>query len=299
LLANPEARERASRFFIVGPTAVGKSALAPAVAEARNGEIVNADAFQIYRALNVLTAKPDEETQRRVSHHLLGTADISEAMSAVKFRQLALIALENICGRNKRAIIVSGSGLYLKALTHGFDTVPPNAELRAAASMLSLDDLGARLQATDPQRAASIDLNNRRRVVRAIEIAESKTAAIPASPAPNACGIFLVRDRDDLYTRINQRVLAMFRDGVEAEVAALSDLGPTAAQALGLREIQQLIVGELSREECIATIQQKTRRYAKRQLTWFRHQTSFPQLNLTALSHREAVSAILQAIARE
>jgi tRNA dimethylallyltransferase len=107
-----------------------------------------------------------------------------------------------------------------------------------------------------------------------------------------------LRERADLYQRINDRVNAMFRAGVEEEVRALPEVGPTAASALGLKEIRALIAGQISREECIAKIQQATRRYAKRQLTWFRHQTSFPELNLTPFSHREAVRAITQMFRR-
>src|SRR4030095_7614733 len=159
------------------------------------------------------------------------------------------------------------------------------------------------------------DLKNPRRVMRAIEIATDQTVIpsgvegsrgetlkviwrTPWTPLRSAqddgiethddsfIGVVLVRDRDDLYRRINERVEAMFRDSVEEEVRALSELGTTAASALGLQEIQQLIAGQISRQECIAKIQQATRRYAKRQLTWFRHQTSFRQLDLTPFFHR-------------
>jgi tRNA dimethylallyltransferase len=252
-------------------------------------------------------------------------------MTAVRFREMALTALTDIAERGKDAIVVGGSGLYLKALTHGFDTaVPPNAKLRQRLSSLCHEELVARLQQLDQHRAARTDLRNQRRVIRAIEIAEAE-AHLPiisrqgegssgrsfmlmsrdpstsgrfarddgvAGASLPVGGILLMRDCDDLYARINQRVLAMFRDGVEQEIAALKSIGPTAGQALGFREIQQLRAGEISREECIARIQQKTRRYAKRQLTWFRHQTSFPQLNLTNLSHQEAVGAIVRAFAQ-
>src|SRR5439155_19221665 len=132
---------------------------------------------------------------------------------------------------------------------------------------------------------------------RAIEIARSRGTGVvagvvdagPGSPTPATVGVLVLRDRDDLYQRINDRVNAMFREGVEEEVRALQGIGPTAANALGLREIRALIGGQISRAECIANIQQATRRYAKRQLTWFRHQTTFPELNLTPSSHRDAV----------
>ncbi len=315
-----------SVFFVVGPTAVGKTALAIEVAQRFEAEIVNADAFQIYRGLDILTAKADAKSQRHVCHHLLGQISLAEEMSAAKFRVLARSALADIHSRKKNGIVVGGSGLYLKAITHGFDQVPPpDPKLRKELSALPQKELAARLQKLRPELAARTDLRNPRRVIRAIEIACASTviASETASPAraegsrcesftltsPGSlgfarddglkyCGVLLLRDRDDLYQRINERVNAMFRDGVEEEVRALQDIGPTAANALGLKEIRTLIAGQISREECIAKIQQGTRRYAKRQLTWFRHQTTFPQLNLTPFSHREAVRAITQMFRR-
>jgi tRNA dimethylallyltransferase len=309
------------RFFLVGPTAVGKTALAIELAEQFDAEIVNADAFQIYRGLEVLTAKPDAEFQHRVCHHLLGQISLTEIMSAAKLRELALAALDDIHARKKNAIVVGGSGLYLKAITHGFDQVPPpDPKLREELAALPLKELAERLQQLDPELAARTDLKNPRRVIRAIEIATSvipseaqRSRGIPgrdhkacaAGSLESArddglkyCSVLLLRDRHDLYQRINERVNAMFADGVEEEVRALQDIGPTAASALGLKEIRALIAGQISREECIAKIQQATRRYAKRQLTWFRHQTTFPQLNLTPFSYREALRAITQMFRR-
>ncbi len=297
-------------FFLVGPTAVGKTALAIELAEQFDAEIVNADAFQVYRGLDVLTAKPDAEAQRRVRHHVLSQISLFETMSAASFRELARAALSDVHSRKKNAIVVGGSGLYLKAITHGFDQVPPpDPKLREELNRLPQKELAERLQKLSPELAARTDLKNPRRVIRAIEIAASaipsrvvatdavrEPRSAPAATVTN--GVLLLRDRDDLYQRINERVNAMFRDGVEEEVRALQDIGQTAASALGLKEIRALIAGQISREECIAKIQQATRRYAKRQLTWFRHQTTFSQLNLTPFSHREAVRAITQKFRR-
>jgi tRNA dimethylallyltransferase len=235
-----------------------------------------------------------------VCHHLLGQISLAEEMSAAKFRVLARSALADIHFRKKNAIVVGGSGLYLKAITHGFDQVPPpDSKLRKELSALSTSELARRLQELNPELAARTDLKNPMRMVRAIEIASS---VIPSEAQDDRMmsppGVLLLRDRDDLYQRINERVNAMFRNGVEEEVRALQDIGPTAASALGLKEIRTLIAGQISREECIAKIQQATRRYAKRQLTWFRHQTTFPQLNLTPFSHREAVRAMTQMFRR-
>src|SRR6266513_1680848 len=291
-------------FFLVGPTAVGKTALAIELAEQFDAEIVNADAFQVYRGLDVLTAKPDAEAQRRVRHHVLSQISLFETMSAASFRELARAALSDVHSRKKNAIVVGGSGLYLKAITHGFDQVPPpDPKLREELGALPLKKLAERLQNLSPELAARTDLKNSRRVIRAIEIASTviPRASIVAADvvrgprsatAATACSALLLRDRQDLYQRINERVNVMFRDGVEDEVRTLQDIGPTAASALGLKEVRALIAGKISREECIAKIQQATRRYAKRQLTWFRHQTTFPQLNLTPFSYREALRAI-------
>ena len=298
-----------SAFFIVGPTAVGKTSLAIELAEQFDAEIINADAFQIYRGLDILTAKPDSEVQRQVRHHLLSQVSLGETMSAVRFGDLAYAALADIHSRNKNAIIAGGSGLYLKAITHGFDEVPPpDPMLRQKLRALSLEELGMRLRDLNPQLAARTDLKNPPRVIRAIEIASSREPYVVSGAADvgrrsttratPTVGVLVLRDRDDLYQRINDRVNAMFREGVQEEVRALQDIGPTAANALGLKEIRALIKSQISRTECIAKIQQATRRYAKRQLTWFRHQTTFPQLNLTPFSHREAVRAITRMFHR-
>jgi len=310
-------------FFIVGPTAVGKTSLAIELAKQFDAEIVNADAFQIYRGLDILTAKPDSVAQHQVRHHLLGQVSLAEPMSAVRFGELAWAALADIRSRCKDAIIAGGSGLYLKAITHGFDEVPPaDPKLREELSSLSIAELGRRLKELNQDVAARTDLKNARRVIRAIEIASARHrgvrsfvgAAVPGGGEGTAAGtaaategtetsepagLLLLRDRDDLYQRINERVNTMFREGVEEEVRALQDIGPTAANALGLKEIRALLDGQISRAECIAKIQQATRRYAKRQLTWFRHQTTFPQLNLTPFSHREAVRAITRVFREE
>lgn len=307
-------------FFVVGATAVGKSALAAEVAERCHAEIVNADAYQVYRGLDILSGKPDPETRHRVPHHLLGIVPPTEEMSAAKFRDLAGKALAEIHSRGKTAIVVGGSGLYIRALTHGFDVPPPDLSMRTALNSLAYGEQVSLLERLHPDFAARVDRQNSRRVVRALEIAlttggywpertqardHAAAAILPGEQAEvDACanrprGIWLVRDRDDLYDRINRRVEAMFRDGVAEEVRRIQQIGRTAGFALGYREIRQFLAGEISRETSIAKIQQATRKYAKRQLTWFRHQTTFPELDLTTLSHDEAVSAISRSLARE
>jgi len=158
-------------FFVVGPTAVGKSEIAADVAADLGAEIVSADAFQIYRGLDLLTAKPDPATLARAPHHLVGTVSILDKMSAAKFRERALVAISEIHSRSKLAIMVGGSGLYIKALTHGLSSAPAaDPDLRARLNELSLHDLQDKLLGLDPETASKIDLKNRRRLVRAIEI---------------------------------------------------------------------------------------------------------------------------------
>ena len=301
-------------FFIVGPTATGKSELAADVAREIGAEIVSADAFQIYRGLNLLTAKPDASTLAQAPYYLIGTVPLIEEMNAEKYRRAAMRAIEEINWRGNLAIVVGGSGLYIKALTHGLAPLPDsNSKLRAKLNAMSLSDLCSQLAELDPETSQKIDLKNRRRVVRALEIslltgrpasealagrnlsaealAKADDTGKRASPIP-ATGVFVFRDRNELYERINQRTEMMFEWGVIEEVHAAGTTSATASQMIGLREIRELLAGKKSLPQCIAEIQQATRRYAKRQLTWFRRQTNFPPLNLSFLTHNEAVKWI-------
>ena len=298
-------------FFIVGPTATGKSELAADVARETGAEIVSADAFQVYRGLDLLTAKPDASTLAKAPHHLIGTTPLHEEMNAEKYRRAASRAVEEIHSRGKLAIVVGGSGLYIKALTHGLAPLPESdSKLRERLNAMSLDELHTQLAELDPDAAQKIDLKNRRRVVRAVEIClltgksasaqrkqwavagvgdPGKSTKVPARSAPAATGVFVFHDREELYARINQRVEAMFENGVIEEVQAAGKVSSTASQMIGFREIRQLLDGEMSITQCVAAIQQATRRYAKRQLTWFRRQPNFSLLNLSLLTHNEAM----------
>jgi tRNA dimethylallyltransferase len=296
-------------LFIVGPTATGKSELAADVARETGAEIVSADALQVYRGLDLLTAKPDAATLAKVPHHLIGTTPLHDEMSAEKFRRAASCAIAEIHSRGKLAIVAGGSGLYIKALTHGLAPLPESdPKLRENLTAMSLDELRSRLVELDSEAAWKIDMKNRRRVVRALEIclltgkpasevvaevgdSGSLGEATPRS-ALAATGVFVFRDREDLYVRINRRVERMFEDGVIEEVRAAGEVSATASQMIGFHEIRQLLNGGMSITQCVAAIQRSTRRYAKRQLTWFRRQTNFPPLNLSLLTHNEAVKWI-------
>jgi tRNA dimethylallyltransferase len=323
-------------FFIVGPTAIGKSEIAASVAREVDAEIVSADAFQVYCGLDLLTEKPNRSTLAKAPHHLLGMVPLNEEMNAEKFRRVASSAIDEINARGRLAIIVGGSGLYIKALTHGLAPLPESdPALREKLNAMSLDDLCSQLVELDPQTRRKIDLKNRRRVVRALEIClltgksasaqrqqwisdagiprsgglqsaagpnwrspllETTQTGLPASPAT---GVFVFRDREELYERINQRVEMMFERGVIEEVRTAAEISATVSQAIGLRDIRELLAGKKSLPQCIAEIQQATRRYAKRQLTWFRRQTNFSPLNLSSLTHNEAVKWISLRILSE
>jgi len=301
-------------FFIAGPTAVGKSELAADVARNLDAEIVSADAFQIYHGLELLTAKPDAATLAQVPHHLIGTMSVLQEMNAAEFRQLALREINEIQSHGKLAVVVGGSGLYIKALTHGFDAAPSaHPELRAELNKLTSDQLREKLVDLNPETARKIDMKNRRRVVRALEIClltdkrvstqrmqavagvvdPGRLRSAPLSEAAPK-GVFVFRGREELHKRINQRVEAMFEHGVIDEVRAIDEIGATASKMIGFKEIRQYLDGEMSTSQCVEKIQQATRQYAKRQLTWFRHQTSFEPLNLSLLTHKEAVERISQ-----
>ncbi len=287
-------------LFIGGPTATGKSELAADVARDIDAEIVSADTFQIYRGLDLLTAKPDASTLGKAPHHLIGTMPLHQEMNAEKYRRAASRAVNEINSRSRLALVVGGSGLYIKALTHGLAALPESdLKLREQLNAMSLDELRSQLTELDPEAARNIDTKNRRRLVRALEIClltgkpmSEVVAGVgdpgwPRSTIP-ATGVFVFRDREELYTRINQRVEAMFEHGVIEEVRAVGAIGATASQVIGLRQIRELLNGQMSLSQCIAEIQQATRRYAKRQLTWFRRQTNFSPLNLSLLTHNEA-----------
>lgn len=310
-------------FFIVGPTATGKSEISADVAQEVGAEIVSADAFQIYRGLDLLSAKPDVPTIAKAPHHLLDKMPLSENMNAEKYRRAATCAIEEINSRSKLAIVVGGSGLYIKALTHGLAPLPESdPKLRAKLNAMSLDDLRSQLAELDPETARKIDMNNRRRVTRGLEIclltgkpastqravaaslceaqrADVKPTRGNASHSEAATGVFVFRDRNELYERINQRVEMMFERGVIEEVRTEGKTSATASQMIGLHEIRELLEGKMSLVQCIAEIQQATRRYAKRQLTWFRRQTNFLPLNLSFLTHNEAVKWISLRILSE
>ena len=291
-------------FFIAGPTAVGKTGVATAVAEACNGEIVGVDAFQVYEGLDILTAKPSQQELARVPHHLVGVVPLAESFNVARYVELASAAITGILSRGRLPIVAGGTGLYIRALTRGLAEIPQaDIDLRADLAATPLPRLLERLETLDPVAAGAIDRQNPRRVLRALEV-----CLITGKPfssfrqewdkAQPFHGVALECGRDELYTRINRRTVAMFEQGVTEEVANVihgdAPLSETARQVLGLREIEALIGGAMSKAECVAAIQQATRQYAKRQLTWFRREPNLLPVSLTAASD---ISSIIQRAA--
>lgn len=267
--------------IIAGPTASGKTARAIALAEQVDGEIVGADAFQIYRALPILTAQPTREEQAQVPHHLIGSIPPEEEYSVARYLTEALTAIAAIIARGRTPIVVGGTGLYLRALMRGLSDAPPGDEaLRQELNSQPLEALVARLEAIDPEAAAAIDRKNPRRVVRALEV-----CLLTGQPFSQfrqewekeaaGSGVVLMPDRDWLHKRIEARTAAMFRAGVVEEVRterARGEIGPTASQVIGWREIGALLDGTMTEADCRAAIVTATRQYAKRQMTWFRRE---------------------------
>ncbi len=270
-------------FYICGPTASGKSALALEMARKLNGEIVNADAFQLYCGLEIVSAAPSAAELAQVPHHLYGVLSPTESADAQRYVDLAKPVIAEIQSRGKTPIITGGSGLYLKFLTHGAAPLPTaDAALRTEMDARPLDDLVAELQHLDPVEAARTALQNRRFVSRALEICllsgqkasdlrdqwESKTAGISSQLR----GIVIQRTRPDLHARIARRTRAMLDGGALEEVAALTGVSTNCEKAIGFREIRTLLASGTDRPTCEELINAATRQYAKRQETWFRRE---------------------------
>ncbi|MBL9179213.1 MAG: tRNA (adenosine(37)-N6)-dimethylallyltransferase MiaA [Verrucomicrobiaceae bacterium] len=291
----------APTFFIAGPTASGKSALALALAEEVGGEIVNADALQLYAGMDTLTAKPSAADRQRAPHHLYGVLSAAEACDAQRYHSLAMPVITGIASRGRVPVVVGGSGLYLKALTHGLSPLPAaSSQLREKFRHLSLGEKTSWLLQRDPEATTTVNLRNPRYVERALEIclltgvSQSALRRSFVDNEPQVNGIILEWNRETLYERINQRALDMFAAGLIDEVAGLGEMSPTAGKAIGIREVREHLAGRATLDQTIAAIQQATRRYAKRQITWFRRERCLQTICLDSLPRPEyAVPRIL------
>jgi tRNA dimethylallyltransferase len=275
---------------IVGATATGKSALGLALAEHLDGEIINADALQVYRGFDIGTAKPGPEERARIPHHLIDILEPHERYSAGDFARRAEAAVEEIRSRGRLPIVVGGSGLYLRALLEGISPIPPGdpeirRQLRERLDAEGLPALAAELRERDPETAARLGPGDTQRILRALEVSlasgEPLSAYISRQPFGTqriaAIRVGLTLPRGILYDQITGRVAQMVQRGWVEEVASLLSRGLSPAlpafQAIGYRQLVQFLEGEWSLDRAIAETIRATRRFAKRQETWFRKET--------------------------
>ncbi len=291
-------------LFIAGPTAVGKSEVALEVAIQLGGEIISVDSMQVYRGLDLGTAKPSPAERQRVPHHLIDVVELSEPFDAARFVDLARQAVPDIQARGNVPILCGGTGLYFKAYLEGLGTAPPsNPSVRAELEATPLSELLRELEQSDSVTFARIDRQNPRRVVRAVEVIRltgqpfsAQRAAWPAA-AESMPHVFvgLSRQTDDLRQRIDQRVERMFERGLVAETKALLQSGlaenKTALQALGYRQVVEYLRGDRPLAETIALVKTRTRQFARRQLTWFRHQADLSWLEILPAEPAAATAA--------
>jgi len=298
--------------LIAGPTASGKSALGLALARELGGVIVNADSMQVYRDLRVLTARPTPEEEAQAPHRLYGHVDGAISYSVGRYLEDAGQALDEMCRTGRLPILVGGTGLYFKALIEGLSDIPPvpqdvRERIRAASEGCATLELHAALKERDSETAQALSSNDRLRILRALEVLEATGRPLASfrnqrRPGPLAdvpiVKVFLSPDRDLLRARINARLRVMMAAGALDEVRALAacDLDPAlpVMRAHGVPGLMAHLRGELTLDEAIARGQADTRRYAKRQFTWFRHQMP----DWTWVEPERAFNAVQRAIQR-
>ena len=284
---------------LAGPTASGKTRMSIALAKALDGEVVSCDSMQIYRTMDIGTAKPTAEEMDGVRHHMLDVAESDEPFSVGKYVEMADACVQDILSRGKTVILAGGTGLYMDSLIAGrsFAPIPATGKreaLERQAEEAGIEPLLARLREIDPESAARLHPSDRRRIIRALEIYQETgvtmtehdrlTRLVPPRYHPVWLGMTF-RDRAELYARIDLRVGQMLEQGLLDEVRALLARGipatATAMQAIGYKELTGALCGEESVDEAVRLICQRSRNYAKRQLTWFRRNSEIFWLEQT------------------
>lgn len=296
--------EKIPVLAVVGPTASGKTALAVALAQRYNGEIISADSMQIYEGMDIATAKPTAEEMRGAAHHLIGHVSPAEKYSAARFSEEAAEAAKDIISRGKRVIIAGGTGLYVDSFLSGLKfSEEDNAcdirkQLFERKQSEGIEALYEELMQIDPETAACTHINNEKRVLRALEIyylSGEKPSVVRLQAKSHESlyesvyiGLFF-ENREILYDRINKRVEIMLRNGLidEAKRFFSSDVSETAVQAIGYKELKPFLDGELTLAEAKENLMRATRRYAKRQLTWFNRNPDIKRIYRDRLSDDE------------
>jgi len=300
-------------LLLAGPTATGKSEVALRIAEQVAGEIISVDSMQVYRGLDIGTAKPAPVERQRVRHHLIDVVDVTEPFDAAQFARRAHDAVADVQMRGRVPLLCGGTGLYFKAFLEGLGDAPPaNPLLRAELEKVPLPDLVRELAEHDPETFQKIDRQNPRRVIRAVEVirqtgkpfSRQRAAWHPVSSShPGSCFFGLSRRAADLRARIDARVDEMFKRGLVAETERLLQQGlaqnKTAMQALGYRQVVEYLRGKRSLAETIDLVKINTRQFAKRQMTWFRRQAQLNWIEAQAdESAWEVASRIQQMLPR-
>ena len=295
-------------LIIAGPTAVGKTDASLLLAREQVGEIVSADSMQIYRGMEIGTAKPTPEQRRQVYHHLIDVADPAQPYSVGDYYRDARNAIEAILSAGSTPIVVGGTGLYIRALMKGlFHGPPADVELRERLLRSEAEGgagtLYAELGRLDPEAALKIHPNDLRRTVRALEVFYLRDRTISELQREHSFQdqpyafrlLFLVRSRSELYSRIEQRVERMFAAGLEDEVRGLLQRGCSpglvSMQALGYKHVIEMLEGRSTREEAVELLKRDTKRYAKRQFTWFRREPDSVWVDITGLEGPEEIAA--------
>ncbi len=280
-------------IILAGPTGVGKTAVAIALAMELDGEVLSVDSMQVYRGLDIGTAKPTLEERAGIPHHLIDVIDLDQSFDAARFVSEAGLRLDEIASRERLPILCGGTGLYFNAWLNGLGSSPaPDPQLRVELEALPLPELLDELARKDPVTFDQIDLENRRRVVRAVEVIRLtgkpfsiQRASWPErAPALAGRSFGLRRSREDLHRRIRRRVEAMFKAGLIEETRQLLDRGlmtnRTAQQAIGYRQVIEHLEGQRGRLETIELVQTRTRQFSKRQHTWFENQLDLDWLEV-------------------
>lgn len=299
-------------LVLVGPTAAGKSCLAFALAESVGGEIVVADSMQVYRGLDIGTGKPSADERCRIPHHLLDLVDPDQPFTAADYARLAAAAITDIRARGRLPIMVGGTGLYVRALFRGLfdgpgEITPLRETLRQEATRVGVAALHRRLEILDPEAAAAIHPNDLFRIVRALEVSTVSHRPISAlraearrrhKPVPGPVLRFgLERNRQELYQRIDARAEEMMARGLLEEVQGLLGRGYSSAlkplRAIGYRHMIEYLKGLTTLDGAVVSLKRDTRRYAKRQLTWFRHENDIEWLHAEGSAVSERVLGLL------
>ena len=288
-----------SILALVGPTAVGKTELSLRIAEAEGAEIVSCDSRQVFRPLTIGAAKPTPAELARVPHHFIDEKELTEPFSAGRFAEEANARISSIQASGGQVIVTGGSTLYLEALVHGLSPIPRTSgaartRLNARIAAGETAQLFAELEAIDPEAAATMDPTKSQRIARALEVFEETGRTLSSyhaskPPPPHAFTVVVLdRPREALYSRIERRVEAMLAAGLLDENRALLDAGYDdalpALRTIGYQEPRAHLRGTLAYDEMVRLLKQNTRRYAKRQLTWFRRRASYRWLDLSTCS---------------